>query len=232
MPVFISDIRCRRAVRPSPANLLSLVELTVFFVRNGFEPLVGSVLAGNLECKMGEPAIGRRPVPVLDIRRNVDDRAGKNLHGRLSLFLIPAAPGHADQHLSAAVRRTVDMPVVPAAGFERDIGDRYLLARNRGEVAVAGEILGVCRIRFADRENHFALESGLGVLAGRILGPHALCQVECRPRFRPTGIETDVGDNFGDLRAGDSVLSGRLKMENERINKILAGFKTAIEKRK
>ena len=25
------------------------------------------------------------------------------------------------------------------------------------------------------------------------------------------------GDNFGDLRAGDSVLSGRLKMENERI---------------
>ena len=209
-----------------------LFNCVILLVGDRLLPLVGAILPRNLHRKVREPASLRGPVPVLDIRRNVDDRAGKNLHGRLSLFLIPAAPGHADQHLSAAVRRTVDMPVVPAAGFERDIGDRYLLARNRGEVAVAGEILGVCRIRFADRENHFALESGLGVLAGRILGPHALCQVECRPRFRPTGIETDVGDNFGDLRAGDSVLSGRLKMENERINKILAGFKTAIEKRK
>ena len=121
MPVFISDIRCRRAVRPSPANLLSLVELTVFFVRNGFEPLVGSVLAGNLECKMGEPAIGRRPVPVLDIGRDRDDRTGLEADSGPPLLLLPALAGRADQELASAGRGVMDVPVVAAARLKGDV---------------------------------------------------------------------------------------------------------------
>ena len=49
------------------------------------------------------------------------------------------------------------------------------------------------------------LESGLGVFAGRVFRPYAFGQIERRPRFGPTGIETDVGDDFGNLGAGNTV---------------------------
>lgn len=111
----------------------------------------------------------------------------------------------------------MDMPVVAATRLESDIGDIYLLARNRREVTVTGEILRIGRIRLANGEDHLALESGFSIFSGRIFGPHAFCEVECSPRLRPTGIESDMGNDLGNLRTGDAVLLGRLKMVNERI---------------
>ena len=75
----------------------------------------GSVFACNLERQMREPAVGCRAMPVLYIGRNVNDRSGQNLYRRFALFLIPAAPGHTDKHLSAAFRGFMDVPVVAAA---------------------------------------------------------------------------------------------------------------------
>jgi len=97
------------------------------------------------------------------------------------------------------------MPVIPTARFESDIGNIHLLARNRSQIAIACEILRIGRIGLADGKDHLALESGLGIFAGRVLGPHALGQIECRPCLRPTGVETDMGDNLGYLGAGDTV---------------------------
>ena len=138
----MSDIRCRRAVRPSPANLLSLVELTVFFVRNGFEPLVGSVLAGNLECKMGEPAIGRRPVPVLDIGRDIHHVAGTERPGSFAPLLIPPPSSGNKQNLPAAAGGAVDVPVVAAARRERDAAYGYLLGGEHIQITGAVKVRG------------------------------------------------------------------------------------------
>ena len=61
------------------------------------------------------------------------------------------------------------------------------------------------------------MESGFGVFARRIFRPYVFGQIKCRPCFRPTGIKTDVGDDFSNLGTGNAVLLCRLKMENERI---------------
>ena len=166
---------------------------------------------------MSEPTVGSSSMPMFDVCRDMNNRTRQNFHSRLALFLIPAASGYTDQHLSATTCCTVDMPVVTAARLERDIGNAHLLARNGSEITVTDEILRVCRIRLADRKNHFALESGFGILTGSIFRPYAFCQIECRPCFRPTCIETDVSYDFGNLGTGNAVLLCRLKMEYERI---------------
>ena len=48
------------------------------------------------------------------------------------------------------------------------------------------------------------LVAGLCVLA--LLGPDILRHAEGRPRLGPAGVKGPVGENFGDLGAGDSVL--------------------------
>ena len=76
---------------------------------------------------MCKPAVSSRTVPVLYIGRYVDNVSREHLYGRFAFFLIPAFAGNADQHLSAAFGCMVDMPVVPAAWLESDIGERNLL---------------------------------------------------------------------------------------------------------
>ena len=111
----------------------------------------------------------------------------------------------------------MDVPVIAATRFERNIGYIHLLARNGSKVTVAGEILRVCSVRFADRKNHFALKSGFGIFTNGIFRPYVFCQIERRPCFRPTGIKTDVGNDFGNLSTGNAVLLCRLQMKYERI---------------
>ena len=53
-----------------------LAQFVVFRVAHRFEPLVGAVLAGYLESKVGKPTVGSCAVPVLHVGRNVDDVAG------------------------------------------------------------------------------------------------------------------------------------------------------------
>ena len=143
-------------------------------------------------------------------------RAGQDLDGGLALLLIPAAPRNAYKHLAAAALGVVYVPVVAAAGFECNIRHHNLLARYGCEVAVAGKVLCVGRIGLAYREYHLLLKCGLGVIGGAVLGPYVLCQTECRPRLGPAGIETDMGDDLGDLAARNAVLSCRLEMVCER----------------
>ena len=111
----------------------------------------------------------------------------------------------------------MDVPVVAAARLESHVGDVYLFPRDRCEVTVAGEIFGIRRVGFADGENHFTLECRFCILAGRLFRPYVFRQTECRPCFRPTGIEADMCDDFGDFGAGDAVALRRLQMICQRI---------------
>ena len=168
----------------------------VFLVRDRFEPLVGRALAGNLEGEVGEPAVGRGAVPVLHVGRDVDHVARSEADGLLALLLVPAASGHADEHLPAALRGAVDVPVVAAAGLEGHVVEGNLLARDGGQIAVAREVFGVGRVGLADGEYHFALEGGLVACAGGVVGPYVLGHAEGGPGVGPSSVEGDVGEHF------------------------------------
>ena len=94
---------------------------------------------------MTEPAALLGAVPMLYLGGNCHDIAGLQALGRLALLLIPALTIHTDQHLPAALRGVMDMPVVPAAGFKGDVGDENGLCGigQRIEIALADEILGI-----------------------------------------------------------------------------------------
>ena len=72
-----------------------LSEFVILIIRNRFKPLVGGVLAGNIERKMCELTVGGSTMPMLDICRDMDDCSRQNRYRRLTLFLIPAATGYA-----------------------------------------------------------------------------------------------------------------------------------------
>ena len=210
------------AVTASPTSAETInkslfAEFVVFFVGDRLQPFVGSVFARDFKGEMRKPTVGCRPMPMLHVGRNVNDIARKQLHGCFAFFLIPSATGHAHQHLPAAFRGMVNVPIVAATRFESHIVERNLFAGNRSKVAIADEIFGVCRIRLADRKNHFTLESSLSIITCRIFCPHVLGQIKCSPRLRPTGIKAYMGDNLGNFSTGDSVLFCRLKMINKRV---------------
>ena len=109
------------------------------------------------------------------------------------------------------------MPVSAATRFERYVGNRNLLRGNHREITVADEIAGISRIRFANRENHLPLKGRLGIRPLPVLGPNVLGQTEGRPGFRPTGIKTEMGNDFGYVGTGNAVVFGRLQMIYQRI---------------
>ena len=110
----------------------------------------------------------------------------------------------------------VDVPVVAAARLKGDVVDDHLLGRDRSEVALADEVLRVGVVRLSDRENHFLLEGGLGV-GGRFGSlPDVLGEAEGAPGVGPARVEADVGEKFGNFRAGDAVLLGEFQMVHER----------------
>ena len=93
---------------------------------------------------MGEPAVSFGSVPVLYFRRDRDDSPRLQAHRLFPLFLIPAAPGCADQDLSAAGFGMVNMPVVAAARLEGDVREEDgALPRfcQRVQIRIAGKIL-------------------------------------------------------------------------------------------
>ena len=68
-------------------------------------------------------------MPVLDIRRNLNDLPGLDLHRRLAACLIEAYTPDSNQHLSTRV----PMPVVAATGLKGDVPDgnaQLFLARR------------------------------------------------------------------------------------------------------
>ena len=76
-------------------------------------------------------------MPVLHLGRDGDDGAGSHWDRSLAPFLIPAATGNANQYLHLLV---VDVPIVAAARFKRDI---YHTTTNISQIALAYEVLAV-----------------------------------------------------------------------------------------
>ena len=164
---------------------------------------------------MGEPAVRRGAVPVLHLSGDVHHVAGLQRPGGLALLLIPAAAGHADQNLAAAALCVVDVPVVAAARLEGDVAHPHLAGGEGRKVALAHKVPGVGVVGRANGEHHLALMAGLFVGA-LLFGPHVLRHAEGRPRFGPAGVKGRVGENFGDLGAGDAVLLRRGQVIAER----------------
>ena len=143
---------------------------------------------------------------MLHVGRNVDDCAWENLLCRLAFFLIPAASGYAYQHLPAALCGVVRVPVVTATRLKGYVEERYLTVGYLCKIAFAFEVFGVSGVRFANREEHLALESSLGVFAFHVLVPYLLCQIEGSPGLWPTCVEGDVGDDLCRFRASNSIV--------------------------
>lgn len=146
---------------------------------------------------------------MLDVGGNVDHGTGKYLHGRFPFLLIPSSAGNAHEHLASTFRCLVYVPIVAASRLESDVEERYLLCGYGRKVTVASEVFGVCGVRLADGKYHRAGKCGFGVLAFDVVVPHLFGEVERSPRFRPTGIESYVGYDFGYLGAGYAVLLRR-----------------------
>ena len=86
------------------------LQLGVGFVIHRFQPFVAGFLAGNLYGDVRKPAVRLGAVPVLDLRRNDDDRTGRQADGRLARLLIPALAGRTDQNLPAAGFGVMNVP--------------------------------------------------------------------------------------------------------------------------
>ncbi len=156
-------------------------------------------------------------MPVFHSGGDVDDGAGKYFHRRFTFFLIPSATCNAHEHLSAAILSFVDVPVVAATRLKSDVKERYLFGGYGCKVAVAGEILGICRVGFAYGEYHRAGEGGFCIFVFDVVVPHFFGEVERSPCLGPSGIEGYVGYDFGNFSAGYAVLLRSRKVIFERI---------------
>ncbi len=107
----------------------------VFIIRigNGLKPgvLVGLRIA--LDSEMSKPAVGRRTMPVIDIRGDFDHISGQKFPSLSAALLIEADAADRNQKLSAGMT----MPVVAASWLECDIGDRHpepFISRQRSKI--------------------------------------------------------------------------------------------------
>ena len=139
-----------------------ILQRVILCVADRLAPLVAAVLAGNLNGDMAEPAVGLCAVPVLDIRRNGDDIADAQTLRGLALLLIPALAVDADEQLSAAALRVVDVPVVAAARLKGDVckKDGLLRIGQRIEEGRAGKILRVGGVFRAPAKDVFLFKCG------------------------------------------------------------------------
>ena len=129
-------------------TLVQLFQRVILLIADRLQPLVAVARLGiGMVGEVLHPAVFGGTVPVLHTLGNGDDGARDQRNGFLAPFLIPAATAHANQHLNCTV---VNMPVVAAARLEADVAEPTGGVED-GEVAVANEILGVCRIRLTDR---------------------------------------------------------------------------------
>ena len=154
---------------------------------------------------------------MLDVGWNMDDCAGEDFLRRLAFFLIPASSGYAYQHLPAALCGVVRVPVIAATWLKGNIKERYLTVGYFRKIAFAFEVFGVSGVRFANREEHLALESSLGFFAFHVLVPYLICQIEGSPGLWPAGVEGYVSNNLCRFRAGNSVVLCRLQVRFQRV---------------
>lgn len=130
------------------------LQFIIFLVGDGLAPVVRAAYAGDLDRDMGKPTVLFRAVPVLYSRGDSHDIAGLEALRRFALFLIPALAVNADEELSAAALRIVDMPVIAAAGLEGDIYEKHRFARvgERIEIALTDKVLRIGIVGLAQPE--------------------------------------------------------------------------------
>ena len=110
----------------------------------------------------------------------------------------------------------MNMPVVAAAGLKGDIGNAHLAGGNGRQIALTAEILRIGVIGSADGEDHFLLMGfPSGFSGGSIVLPDLQGHAESSPGLGPAGIESGMGEDLGDLSAGDAVLVGGFQMVAE-----------------
>ena len=107
---------------------------------DSLQPLVPAIFAGYLQCQMRKPAVRGGSVPVLYPCGNIDHITRIQFLGFFSPFLIEALPGNADQNLSAALVRMMNMPVVAASGLKSDIVYANLMGGKGIQVALSHKI--------------------------------------------------------------------------------------------
>lgn len=126
-----------------------LLTLSISLVIHRLTPLIPCLLARNFHRDMGEPAVCFCAVPVLHLCWNRDDHTRFKADRLLSFLLIPAAARRADQKLSAAALCMMNVPVVPAPRFKRDVcqKNRRLFRVCEGiQPGIADKILCKCRV--------------------------------------------------------------------------------------
>ena len=128
---------------------------------------------GYLNGDVREPARWRRPVPVLHLRRNVDDIPGVQFPGGFTGFLLVAATRRAKEYLPALV---VYVPIVAAAGFKRDVGGHHAFSRQKREPALAAEILGVGVVSAAYGKNRIKIFGHFLFIRRPTSGRRSFCQ--------------------------------------------------------
>ena len=128
---------------------------------------------------MGEPTVGRSSVPMFYAGRDVDGIAGQEFHRGLAPFLIITASSHTDEGLSAAFGGLMYVPVVAAARFEGHIDHGNTVLHDRGKIALAREIPGVCVVGLSHREED-GLCIGFDRTCGHAFGIPIFCPVPLR----------------------------------------------------
>ena len=111
------------------------------------------------------------------------------------------------------------MPVVAAARLEGHIYHGDSVRYHGSRVTLTDEILGIGIVGFPHGEND-SLRVGFERTCRHAVcitaGPNLFCHTESRPRFRPARVECGMGEYFGYLGSGHSVLLRRFEMVLER----------------
>src|SRR3954452_19353185 len=89
-------------------------------------------------------------MPMLRFRRDINYVASMEFTGRLSPFVVPATAGSHEKDLPAFM---VDVPVIPATGFERHVCDLNPFCREHLQVALAYKVAGVGLVLSSKAEN-------------------------------------------------------------------------------
>lgn len=116
----------------------------IFLIRHRLAPLIFGIFPRNLNSKMRKPAVLCRPVPMLHARFNIDHVSGNQLSRFFAPFLIIPFSGNANQNLSAALGRMVNVPVISAPRLKSHIKNSHLLGGQRSQIALTAEIFCKC----------------------------------------------------------------------------------------
>ena len=182
----------------------------IVLIPHGFAPFRSGFLSGNFNRKVLEPCVLRSSVPVLYLGWYVHYVSGMKLAGLFAVFLIPSASRYANQHLTAAVFRVMNVPVVAAGRLKRYVVYRNLRGRHRREIALSDKILGESVVLFSYRKYGKIFRSFAFVLSVDFLDER-----ERAPCLRPTAVERELSNDFNDFGLCYAVLLAYREMTFE-----------------